>query len=318
MTVEIIALDGIGEVAPHTDLADLVISHADLRDGDVVVITSKIVSKALGLATSRTRDEVAAEHTDRVVARRGETSIVRTHHGLTLAAAGVDASNIAADAVLPLPPDADGTARDIRRAIGERAGVRVAVVISDTAGRAWRIGQTDIAIGCAGLAPLDSFEGRDDHYGNPLAVTAPAIADEVAGAAELATGKLGQRPISIVRGLDLRLLLDDDGPGAAALIRAEGDDLFGLGTREAVVAASRRGLGPGAVRGFPEPLAEELAELDLVALAEPGDLAVDVTDTRFVIRASADQLIEAGMLKQRLLALGVAHGVAVGVDMVTS
>jgi coenzyme F420-0:L-glutamate ligase/coenzyme F420-1:gamma-L-glutamate ligase len=300
MTIELIAVDGVGEVAAGTDLADLVLTHASPQDGDVVVITSKVVSKALGLATTRTRDEVIAEETDRVVARRGDTTIVRTHHGLTLAAAGVDESNIAAGAVLPLPPDPDGVARAIRAAIRERSGVQVAVVVSDTAGRAWRFGQTDVAIGCAGLAPFDSFEGRVDAYGNPLVVTAPAVADEVAGAAELATGKLGNRPISIVRGLDPQFLLDEDGAGAAALIRDEPSDLFGLGAREAVLVA----LAGQPVRGFPAPD----GAVDLIALASPGDLTVLKTASGYVIQAGPDQLVDAGMLKQRLLALAVAHG----------
>ena len=311
MTIELIAVDGVGEVAAGTDLADLIVTHAAPQDGDVVVITSKIVSKALGLASTRPRSDVVVEETDRVVARRGDTAIVRTHHGLTLAAAGVDASNIAPGAVLPLPRDPDGVARDIRAAIRERSGVQVAIVVSDTAGRAWRIGQTDIAIGCAGLAPFDSFEGRDDTYGNSLIVTAPAIADEVASAAELATGKLGQRPISIIRGLDRRLLLDKDGSGAAALIREEPEDLFGLGAREAVVAA----LGGRPVRGFSEMTYEEAAELDLVGLASPGDLSVEKTADGYVIQASSDQLVDAGMLKQRLLALAVAHMLSITVDV---
>jgi coenzyme F420-0:L-glutamate ligase/coenzyme F420-1:gamma-L-glutamate ligase len=304
MSLEIHAAEGIGEVGAGADLAGLVISHADLRNGDVVVITSKIVSKALGLATSRPKADVIEETTDRVVARRAEMTIIRTTQGLTLAAAGVDASNMAPGEVLPLPPDPDAVARDVRRAIVERTGLRVAVVISDTAGRAWRIGQTDIAIGCAGLAPFESFAGRVDGYGNELAVTSPAVADEVAGAAELATGKLSQRPISVVRGLDPALLLDEDGPGAADLIRDEESDLFGLGARDAVIAALRG----KPVRGFPGLTEAEAGELDLIALATPGPLAVEAVDNGYVIHASPDQLVEAGMLKQRLLALAVAHG----------
>ena len=159
-------------------------------------------------------------------------------------------------------------------------------------------------------APFDSFDGRVDAYGNPLVVTAPAIADEVAGAAELATGKLGQRPISIVRGLDPQFLLDEDGPGAAALIRDEPSDLFGLGAREAVLAA----LDGSIVRGFPAP--ED--EVDLVELAGAGGLKVESTDDRFTIHATSDQQIEAGMLKQRLLALAVAHGRAIDVAVEVS
>lgn len=301
MTLEIRALDGIGEVETGTDLAALVLAHATLADGDVVVVTSKIVSKALGLATRRPKADVVSDSTDRVVAKRGGITIIRTVHGLTLAAAGVDASNVAEGMVLPLPDDADAVAREIRAAIQAEAGVRVGVVISDTAGRAWRIGQTDIAIGCAGLAPFESYAGQIDSYGNQLAVTSPAVADEVAGAAELASGKLGGRPITVVRGLDPRHLLEDDGPGAAALIRDEHGDLFGLGARDAVIAA----LAGEPTRGFPGPDAEPP---DLLALAGPGYLAVEATDDGFVVRPRPDQMVEAGMLKQRLLALAVAHG----------
>jgi len=306
MTLEIRPVDGIGEVGPGTDLADLVTTHASVLDGDVVVITSKIVSKALGLATTRPKPDVVDESTDRLVAERHGTKIVRTAHGLTLAAAGVDASNMEPGLVLPLPDDPDAVARDIRKAIRDRGGPRVAVVISDTAGRAWRIGQTDIAIGCAGLAPVDSFAGRIDAYGNELVVTAPAVADEVAAAAELASGKLGQRPITMVRGLDRRLLLDDDGPGAAALIRDEHGDMFGLGARDAVVAS----LAGEPVRGFPGP-----DDVDLIELAGPGGLDVKATNDGYAIRASPDQLIEAGMVKQRLLALAVAHGLICTVEV---
>ncbi|MFL6089872.1 MAG: coenzyme F420-0:L-glutamate ligase [Aeromicrobium sp.] len=309
--IELIPVDGIGEVTPGTDLAALVLAHVEVHDGDVVVITSKIVSKALGLATTQPKAEVIAASTDRVVARRGATTIVRTTQGLTLAAAGVDASNVEAGVVLPLPPDADAVARQLRADLHERTGRRVAVVISDTAGRAWRVGQTDIALGCAGLAPFESFAGRVDAYGNELAVTSPAVADEVAGAAELATGKLGQRPISVVRGLDASLLLDDDGPGAAALIRDEHGDLFGLGARDAVVAA----LGGGPTRGFPRLTEDEAAALDLVALAAPGDLDVTANGDTFTVHARPDQLVEAGMFKQRLLSAAVAHGLAASVEV---
>jgi coenzyme F420-0:L-glutamate ligase/coenzyme F420-1:gamma-L-glutamate ligase len=310
VSLEILPVQGIGEVEPGTDLATLLIAFADIRNGDVVVITSKIVSKALGLATTRPRAEVIAENTDREVARRGDTSIVRTPQGLTLAAAGVDASNVRSGIVLSLPPDPDKIAREIREVVMRSVNRSIAVIISDTAGRAWRIGQTDIAVGCAGLAPVDSFIGRTDTYGNELSVTAPAVADEVAGAAELAAGKLGQVPITIVRGIDPRLLLDDDGPGAASLIRDEREDMFGLGSREAVLAA----LSGLPVRGFPE---SDGPSPDLVALALPGDLKVDRTPNGFLIRARADQLVEAGMFKQRLLSVAVAHDLRCRVDVET-
>lgn len=305
------AIDGIGEVEPGTDLAELVVAHGGLVEGDVVVITSKIVSKALGLATTRSRREVIAEETDRVVARRGGLAIVRTKHGLTLAAAGVDESNVHPGTALPLPPDPDAVAREIRAGILERSGIPVGVVISDTAGRPWRLGQTDIAIGCAGLMPMESYEGQVDCYGNLLSVTAPAVADEVASAAELASGKLTGRPISVISGLNPSLLTAEDGPGASAMIRSDDEDLFGLGARDAVTEA----LSGLPVRGFPGLSEAEAAHVDLVALASPGSLRVSTSDVGFVVHSTPEQLVEAGMLKQRLLALAAAHGMERSVEV---
>ncbi len=231
------AVDGVGEVVRGTDLADL-LRDAGLRDGDVVLVTSKVVSKAEGRVAREDRDRAVREETVRVVARRGATTIVEGALGLVMAAAGVDASNVAPGHVVRLPEDPDASARRLREALAERYGVDVAVVVTDTAGRAWRVGQTEIAVGLAGLEPLESFAGRVDGYGNPLAVTAPAVADELANLAELVTGKLGGRPLSVVRGLGARLLPPGEhGPGARALQRPREQDLFALGTREAVVAA---------------------------------------------------------------------------------
>lgn len=246
MTLTVLAPVGVPEVRSGDDLAALVLDALaphGLTDGDVVLVTSKVVSKAEGLAQpgGDRLAAVAAELAEpgaRVVARRGPTTIVRTRLGLTMAAAGVDASNVEAGTVLLLPRDPDGTARALRRALAERAGVNVAVVVTDTAGRAWRTGQTDIAIGAAGLLVLDDHAGRVDAHGNQLVVTAPALADELAGAAELAQGKLSARPFALVRGrADLVLPPGEDGPGAGVLVRGEGEDLFGYGAREAVVRA---------------------------------------------------------------------------------
>jgi coenzyme F420-0:L-glutamate ligase / coenzyme F420-1:gamma-L-glutamate ligase len=236
------APDGFPEVAAGDDLATLVLAAlgggADLADGDVVCVTSKVVSKAEGRTRVGDREAAIDEETERVVARRGATRIVRNRLGLTMAAAGVDASNVAAGSVVLLPLDPDASARALRREVHERAGANVAVVVTDTSGRAWREGQTDIAIGAAGLLVAEDFAGRTDPHGNPLVVTLPAVADEIAGAAELVQGKLGGRPVAVVRGrADLVLPPGDDGPGAASLVRAEGGDLFGWGAREAVVRA---------------------------------------------------------------------------------
>jgi coenzyme F420-0:L-glutamate ligase / coenzyme F420-1:gamma-L-glutamate ligase len=229
---------GLGEVTVGTDLAALLLSRVELLDGDVLVVTSKVVSKAEGRVVTGDREAALPGETDRVVARRGPTTIVRTHHGLVIAAAGIDASNTAPGTVVLLPVDPDGSARALRSRLHELAGVTVAVVVSDTSGRAWRTGQTDIAIGAAGLEVLDDHAGRTDPYGNRLAVTAPAVADELAAAGDLAKGKVAMAPVAVVRGLGDRVLpAGMDGPGAQALVRAEESDMFGLGAREAVLSA---------------------------------------------------------------------------------
>jgi coenzyme F420-0:L-glutamate ligase/coenzyme F420-1:gamma-L-glutamate ligase len=300
--VTVTAPDGAPEVQPGDDLAALLLPLVDLADGDVVVVTSKVVSKAEGRVVPGTdRDAAIADEAVRVVARRGPTTIVRTRHGLTMAAAGVDNSNIEVGMLVLLPLDPDDSARRLRAAVAERTGLNVGVVVTDTAGRAWREGQTDIAIGAAGLTVLDDHAGRVDGHGNPLAVTAPAVADEIAGVAELAAGKLGGRPFAVVRGRsDLVLAPGDDGPGAAALVRPEAGDLFGFGAREAVVRAL---LGHAADRvGFGSPSsADELA--DAIRLVTGQDA-----------RHDADSLVVATPPDVRLTLLAYAHGWALDHD----
>ncbi|MCB0906684.1 MAG: coenzyme F420-0:L-glutamate ligase [Nocardioidaceae bacterium] len=239
----VVAPDGVLEVRAGDDLVALLLDALagegeSLADGDVVLVTSKVVAKAEGRVATGDRHEALLAQPHRVVARRGATLIVRTELGLTLAAGGIDASNVEAGRIVLLPEDPDASARAMRAAIQERTGVRVAVIVTDTAGRAWREGQTDLAIGAAGLRVVESFAGRTDSYGNPLVVTAPAVADELAGAAELAQGKLAARPFAVVRGrADLVLPVAEDGDGAGALVRPPTGDLFGFGAREAVVRA---------------------------------------------------------------------------------
>ena len=238
MTLRLTPVDGVGEVLEGTDLAAL-LDHTDLADGDVLVVTSKIVAKAEGMVRTGDREDSLAEETVRVVARRGPVRIVENRQGLVMAAAGIDASNTETGTHVLLPVDPDASARGLREELHSRRGVNVGVVVADTAGRAWRLGQTDIAIGAAGLAPMVDFAGLVDGYGNELAVTAPAQADEIASAAELASGKLGGRPLVLLRGLDVVLPAGEHGPGAKALQRPREQDMFSLGTREAVVAALR-------------------------------------------------------------------------------
>ena len=250
--LEVLAPDGVGEVAVGDDLAALLTELVALADGDVVLVTSKVVAKAEGRVVAGTREQLLAGETVRVVARRGPTTIVRTRHGLTMAAAGIDASNVEPGHVVLLPVDPDASARRLRARLTGLTGRTVAVVVTDTAGRAWRHGQTDLAVGAAGLRVLDDHAGRLDSHGTELAVTAPAVADELAGAAELVQGKLGRRPFAVVRGrADLVLPAADDGPGAVALVRADHEDMFGMGTREAVVSALRG--DPAEAAGFGAP-----------------------------------------------------------------
>jgi coenzyme F420-0:L-glutamate ligase/coenzyme F420-1:gamma-L-glutamate ligase len=282
------APDGVGEVRRGDDLADHLLSALGddgLADGDVVCVTSKVVSKAEGRVVVGDRVDAIRRETRRLVARRGELSIVVNRLGLTMAAAGVDASNVGAGQLLLLPEDPDATARGIRSTLAARTGVNAAVLVTDTVGRPWREGQTDIAIGAAGLRVLDDHVGRVDPYGNTHKVTAPAVADELAGAAELAAGKLGRRPFVVVRGRpDLVLDGGVDGSGAAALVRPEGADLFGLGSREAVVAALRGEPADRSAFGAAVD-AEELAAL-LAALlgaevaVSPGEVTIRTDDER--------------------------------------
>lgn len=236
--LQIWAPDGVGEISAGADLAQILIDATELEDGDIVVVTSKIVAKSEGRVVTGERADWIAHESVRVVARRGETAIVRTLHGLTMAAAGIDASNVEPGSLVLLPEDPDASARRIRADIAARTGRCVGVLVSDTSGRAWRVGQTDIAIGAAGLRVVADHRGTTDPYGNPLVVTMPAVADELTGAAELVSGKVGGRPFAVIRGRDdLVLPVGEDGDGAAALVRPDAEDMFGLGAREAVVHA---------------------------------------------------------------------------------
>lgn len=296
--LEVWAPDGVGEVRRGGDLAALLVDslagQVVLEDGDVVLVTSKVVSKAEGRVVAGSREQALPGETARLVARRGPVRIVRTHHGLTLAAAGIDASNVEPGSVVLLPVDPDGSAQQLRTRIHELTGATVGVVVTDTAGRAWREGQTDLAVGAAGLTVLEDFAGRRDAYGNDLVVTAPAVADELAGAAELAQGKLGARPFAVVRGrADLVLSITDPGAGAAALVRPDGGDLFGWGSREAVLRALRADPADAAAFGAPSAAAE-LAE----ALAELGG----------GVRIEEASVVADHVAADALRALAFAHG----------
>jgi coenzyme F420-0:L-glutamate ligase/coenzyme F420-1:gamma-L-glutamate ligase len=241
------ALPDIPEVRAGDDLAALLLAAAGmLADGDVLVVAHKIVSKAEGrtaaLADVEAGDraiELGAEHgkdprlvevilreTDEIVRARPGVLICRTRHGFVCANAGVDASNAGADGeVVLLPADPDASARALRERLRELSGAAPAIVIADSFGRAWRVGQCDVAIGVAGLCAVDDWRGRSDGVGRPLEATMIAVADEAAAAADLTRGKDSREPAVLLRGLE-RFVTAGDGPGAAALIRARHEDLF--------------------------------------------------------------------------------------------
>jgi len=238
--LELIPVEGIGEIRPDDDLATAILQNAPwLEDGDVLIVTSKIVSKAEGRlidvagTTDAERDDarraaIEAE-TRRVVASRGSLRIVENRLGLVMAAAGVDASNVSRDEIALLPLDPDASAARLREAITNKTGRTVAVVITDSVGRPWRGGITDIAIGAAGISTLVDERGSKDRYGNVLAVTEVAVGDEIAAAGDLVKGKLNDVPVAVLRGYRYA----DDSRGAARLIRLTGD-MFSLGTAEAI------------------------------------------------------------------------------------
>ena len=280
------APDGIGEVTPDTDLATVVAEVCaaapvgGLVDGDVVVVTSKIISKLEGCSfPADDKPALLRRATVRTVARKLGTAIVATRHGLVQAAAGIDASNVARGTILSLPEDPDASARRLRAQLAARTGRTVAVVVSDTAGRAWRVGQTDHAIGCAGLRTLLSFDHAHDAYGNELRVTLTALADEIAAAADLAKGKLGGRPVAVVRGLAAHVLgAEESGEPARALTRPVDEDLFSHGSRESVLVALLTMTGAG-------DRYEELVGLD-----DP-DAVIDALDLTAPHRDWAQQLL---------------------------
>jgi coenzyme F420-0:L-glutamate ligase / coenzyme F420-1:gamma-L-glutamate ligase len=240
--LRVLPVEGMPEVREGDEVGALIAARAELRDGDVVVISQKIVSKAEGMVrrlsevepSERAREladelgkEVAlvelilSESREVLRAERG-VLITETHHGFVCANAGIDASNLPDDGtVCLLPSDPDASARRIRAEIP----VAIAVVISDSFGRAWRLGQAEAAIGCAGLEPIDDWRGRRDASGRELSATAIAIADEVVAAADLVRAKDSGVPATVVRGLS-RYVMAEDGPGATALRRPRSEDLF--------------------------------------------------------------------------------------------
>lgn len=243
--VAVLPVPGLPEVRAGDELGAIIAAAAEPADGDIVVVAQKVVSKAEGrqrrlaevepgpraseLAASLGKDprlvELILAETERIV-RRERVLIVETRGGLICANAGIDSSNVGGDdEVLLLPADPDASARRLRAEIAVATGRRIAVVVSDSFGRPWRVGQTEVAIGCAGIDPVDDWRGRSDRDGRELAATEIAVADQLAAAADLVRDKAAGIPAAIVRGR-AELVTADDGPGARALQRAREEDLF--------------------------------------------------------------------------------------------
>lgn len=238
---------GLPEIEPNHDLvaliADAIAAQAKtdpdlaLQSGDILVVTSKIVSKSEGMQVpAADREKAIAADTVRIVAERvhpgGTFRIVETRQGLVMAAAGIDMSNVPEGTALRLPADPDASARTLCAGLRDRLGVEIGIIVTDTIGRAWRVGQTDMAIGAAGIQLTDDLRGANDANGRPLHVTQAVVADEIAGAADLVKGKTTGIPVAVVRGLG-RFVTGLDAPGARTLARTGDDDMFRFGSAEA-------------------------------------------------------------------------------------
>ena len=229
-SMEIIGIEGLPEVQAGDDVAALICEFADLHDGDVVVVTQKIVSKAenamidVDPSDPLSHKPVVERESVRILRRRGELVISETKHGFVCANAGIDLSNVERGRAALLPDDSDRSARRLRDGIRGKAGIEVAVIVSDTFGRPWRRGVTDVAIGSAGLAPVLDLRGSTDALGRELQVTEVAIVDELAAAADLVCGKAEGIPVAVIRGVDASWF----GPGSVAddIVRSPSDDLF--------------------------------------------------------------------------------------------
>jgi coenzyme F420-0:L-glutamate ligase / coenzyme F420-1:gamma-L-glutamate ligase len=241
-------VEGLPEFREGDDVAAAILSAvgAELEEGDILAVTSKILSKAEGrVAPAADREAAIDAEAVRVVASRGQTRIVQNRWGQVMAAAGIDSSNTEDGTILLLPADPDASARDICTTLRARLGIRVGVIVTDTFGRPWREGQTDVAIGAAGVRVLDDLRGQADAGGRELHVTQPAVGDEIAAAADLVKGKANGTPVAVVRGLGHYVADEIDPRGGQPLIRDAANDMFRVGSTEAWNEGYRAGLEAG-------------------------------------------------------------------------
>ncbi len=306
--ITILPVTGLPEIGPDDDVAALIAERARLVDGDVVAVAQKIISKAEaaflplhGADPTTARRRLAREHATAVVAEAPWALIVRTAHGFVCANAGIDASNVEGGVLLALPDDPDLSARRLRDDLRARTGAQVAVVVTDTFGRPWRLGQTDVAIGLAGFAPLRDERGGHDRQGRRLEMTETAVADELAGAADLVRRKADGIPVVIIRGLKLAV---DENAAASELVRPLGLDLFARG-RGGLAALLAAGGHVPAERGIDDAGVDAEALTRAVAAAR----AVTGADVTVEARDQGELLVTA----PDPVAAGAAAGIIVAV-----
>lgn len=310
MTLTLAPLTGIGEITAGCDLAAQICQSArhvrwpdnstGLANGDVLVVTSKVVAKAQGRIRYGQRDDFLPDETVRVVAERGTLKIVANRNGLVMAAAGIDESETEPGTCVLLPVDPDGSAEDLRAAISRELGLdEIGVIISDTFGRPWREGVVDVAIGAAGIECLLDLRGQRDRFGNILTATVTAIADELASASDVVAGKSRGIPAVAIRGAGESVAASgtETATNASAMVRDLSDDLFSLGTAEAIAQGRREAvLGRRTIRFFTDQPVDRAVVDSCLAAAITAPAPHHTTPWRFIVMektAARDQLLDA-------------------------